>query len=154
MSRQEQLLARLEIDALNAEFAYRIDRGDPETVVDLFTANGVYARSTGEKSVGREAIRAAYRQRAAAGQRTARHIFTNLRLTHESDSRIQGQCILTLFAQDGEPPLVAEPFLVADYDDIYEREADGCWRYAQRVVTWRFVQRDGKVSPLALGSPS
>lgn len=154
MSRHEQLLARLEIDALNAEFAYRIDRGDPETVVDLFTANGFYARSTGEKSVGREAIRAAYRQRAAAGKRTARHIFTNLRLTHESDNRIQGQCILTLFAQDGEPPLVAEPFLVADYDDIYEREADGCWRYAQRVVTWRFVQRDGKVSPLALGSPS
>lgn len=154
MTRQEQLMLRLQIEELNVEFAYRIDRGDPESVAELFTEEGSYSRSTGECGRGREAIRAAYRQRAARGPRTARHIFTNLRLTQESARRVCGQCVLTLFAQDGEPPLIADPFLVADYDDVYELGDDECWRYASRVITWRFLQREGKVSPLPLGEAS
>ena len=154
MNRTDKLLLRLEIEELNAEFAFQIDRGEPEQVAGLFTADGSYGRSTGERSTGHEAIRAAYRTRAAHGSRTARHIFTNLRLSYDADDRVRGTCILTLFAQDGAPPLLADPFLVADYDDIYQRCSDGVWRYASRTVTWRFLQRDGKVSPLALGSAS
>ncbi|HTK35392.1 MAG TPA: nuclear transport factor 2 family protein [Caulobacteraceae bacterium] len=152
MDRQEQRSARLEIEALNAEFAYLIDRGRSEDVADLFTEDGSYGRSTGERSAGRLAIRAAYQQRKARGQRTTRHIFTNLRLTFESDRKAVGQSILTLFAANGPPPYVAEPFLVADYDDVYVREDDGCWRYQSRTVTWLFLQKDGEVSPLPLGA--
>jgi ketosteroid isomerase-like protein len=153
MDRQEQLLARLEIEALNAEFAYLIDRGRCEDVADLFTEDGSYGRSTGERSVGRAAIRAAYAQRKARGERTSRHIFTNLRLTFEKD-RATGQSILTLFAADGPPPHAAEPFLVADYDDVYVRDGEGRWRYRSRTVTWLFLQKDGATSPLPLGAPS
>jgi len=151
MGRTEKLLARLAIEELNAEFAYRIDRGRSEWVAELFTEHGSYGRASGERSVGRDAIRLAYASRSALGPRTARHIFTNLRLTFESEIRASGTCIMTLFAEDGIPPHVAEPFLVADYDDVYELNGEGNWLYAARTITWLFMQRDGKTSPLPLG---
>ena len=58
-------LLRLEIESLIAEFAWRIDRGDPATVADLFTEDGWYGRETGDRSIGRDAIRAAYAARAS-----------------------------------------------------------------------------------------
>ena len=151
MTRTERLLARLEIEELNAEFAYLIDHDRSELVADLFTENGSYGRASGERSVGHEAIRRAYAARKAHGPRTSRHIFTNLRLVFDGDTHASGTSIMTLYAEDGVPPHVAEPFLVADYDDIYERGADGRWRYASRTVTWLFLNRDGKRSPLPLG---
>jgi len=143
-------LARLAIEELNAEFAYLIDHEQSERVADLFTVDGSYRRATGERSVGREAIRRAYASRKAKGPRTARHIFTNLRLKFHARDRAAGTCIMTLFAADGAPPHVAEPFLVADYDDVYVLYEDN-WRYSARTITWLFMRRDGKVSPLPLG---
>jgi hypothetical protein len=153
MRRTEKLLARLAIEELNAEFAYLIDHEQSERVADLFTLDGSYGRSTGERSVGRDAIRAAYAVRKERGPRTARHIFTNLRLQFKSSDRAVGTCIMTLFAEDGVPPHVAEPFLVADYNDIYVLQEDS-WRYASRTITWLFMRRDGKISPLPLGLSS
>ncbi len=133
---------RGEIEALIAEFAWRIDRGDPATVADLFTADGWYGRETGERSIGRDAIRAAYRARAArqaeAGVRTARHLFTNLRLERQEADRAAGSCILLLFAADGPPPLPAIPALVQDYDDTYRR-VGGRWLFASRSVAKIFT---------------
>lgn len=149
----ERLLVRLEIEALNAEFAYLIDHDRSEGVAELFTEDGVYGRSTGVASQGREAIARSYRIRKDRGARTARHIFTNLRLVHESGDRVRGTVILLLFAEDGVPPLPAQPMVVADYDDVYVRGADGRWRYQQRIITWLF-QREGAASPLALGASS
>lgn len=147
-------MARLEIDELNAEFAYLIDNNRSAEVADLFTPQGSYGRSSGERSVGREAIRAAYAGRAGRGPRTARHIFTNLRLTYRDDGLIEGKSILTLYAEDGVPPHVAEPFLIADYDDVYAQGEDSRWRYESRTITWLFMQKDGLVSPLPLGGVS
>jgi uncharacterized protein (TIGR02246 family) len=146
-----QLLLRLEVEALNAEFAYLIDHDQSDKVADLFTEDGVYGRSTGERSAGREAIRESYRRRAQQGVRTARHIFTNLRIEIENERRARGTVILTLFADDGPPPLPANPMVVADYDDVYELCADGRWRYRERIITWLFT-REGARSPLALGA--
>lgn len=151
MTREEELLLWVEIERLNAEFAYLIDHDQSDKVADLFTPDGVYGRSTGERSVGREAIRESYRRRVAHGVRTARHIFSNLRLTIESDTRSRGTVILTLFAEDGPPPHPALPLIVADYDDVYERGPDGRWLYKERIITWLF-KREGATSPLALGN--
>ena len=135
-------LLRLEIEALIAEFAWRIDRGDPASVADLFAPDGWYGRSTGERSVGRDAIRAAYAARAErqaeAGVRTARHLFTNLRLERQDADSAAGSCILLLFAADGPPPHPAVPLLVQDYDDTYRR-IDGSWLFASRAVAKVFV---------------
>jgi hypothetical protein len=145
------LLLRLEIEALNAEFAYLIDHDQSHHVPELFTEDGVYGRSTGERSIGREAIRESYSRRTAHGPRTARHIFSNLRLTPIAEDLVGGSCILTLFAQDGHPPHPAEPLVVADYDDIYQKSENGRWLFKQRLITWIFV-RPGASSPLALGA--
>ncbi|WP_309085745.1 nuclear transport factor 2 family protein [Chelativorans sp.] len=147
---KELLLLRLEIEALNAEFAYLIDHDLSEGVADLFTVDGVYGRSTGGRSVGREAIRESYKRRKSGGPRTARHVFTNLRLTPVDDGRVKGTCILTLYARDGLPPHPADPMVVADYDDIYERGDDGRWRFKERIISWIF-ERDDAASPLVLG---
>lgn len=151
MERTAELLTRLEIEALNVEFAYLIDHGRSAEVADLFTADGSYGRSTGERSTGREAIRAAYAGRADQGPRTARHVFSNLRLTFIGADEVAGQAVLTLYAADGAPPHPAEVFLVADYDDLYRRGLDGRWRFHSRTITWLFVAKDGKRSPLPLG---
>lgn len=151
MNRHDELMIRLEIESLNAEFAYLIDHDRSDEVADLFTEDGVYRRSTGEASSGREAIRRSYRIRADQGPRTARHIFSNLRLTVENERLARGTVILTLFAHDGTPPLPADPMLVADYDDVYVLCDDGRWRYKERTVTWLF-RRPGARSPLQLGA--
>jgi ketosteroid isomerase-like protein len=151
MNSQDLLLLRLEIDALNSEFAYLIDHDQSEQVPELFTEDGVYGRSTGQRSVGREAIRAGYKSRKDHGARTARHIFSNLRLTPLADGLVGGSCILTLYARDGLPPHPAEPLVIADYDDIYQRGEDGRWRFKERIITWIFA-REGASSPLALGA--
>lgn len=145
------LLIRTEIEKLNARFAYLIDHDRSDEVPSLFTEDGVYGRSTGERSVGREEIAESYRLRRNNGPRTARHIFSNLHLEVESENLVRGTVILTLFAEDGVPPHPAEVFLVADYDDIYECGADGVWRYRERIITWLFTRPSAR-SPLALGA--
>ena len=135
---REALLARVEIDALIAEFAHLIDHNQSEKVADLFTEDGWYGRESGARSVGRDAIRKAYAGRAGRGERTARHIFTNLRLTVHSDDEAEGSCILLLFAADGAPPLPAEPMLVQDYLDRY-RKVGGRWLFASRQTRQLFV---------------
>lgn len=146
-----ELLVRTEIEKLNTRFAYLIDHDRSEEVADLFTEDGVYGRSTGERSTGRAEIAESYRLRRDRGPRTARHLFSNLLLEIESETRARGTVVLTLFARDGVPPHPAEVFLVADYDDIYERGSDGVWRYRERIITWLFTSPSG-TSPLALGA--
>ena len=119
------------------EFAYRVDFGPAETIADLFIEDGWYG--WGEKrSVGRDAIRDAYRQRAARGLRTARHLCTNLRFSMLSDDKAQGQSIWLLFAEDGPPPHPAAPLLVADVNDVFVRQ-DNRWLFESRQLTDVFV---------------
>lgn len=146
-----QHVARLEIETLNARFAYLIDHDLSHQVADLFTEDGVYQFKDGNRSAGREAIRHAYAARAAHGVRTARHIFTNLHLGLVSDRRAEGTCILLLFANDGLAPQPAQPLLVADYDDVYERDDAGVWRYRSRTISVAF-SADGESGALPLGS--
>jgi len=130
------------------EFAYRVDFGPAETVADLFIEDGWYGWGD-KRSVGREAIRDAYRQRAARGLRTSRHLCTNLRFSRLSDDRAQGQSIWLLFAEDGPPPHPAVPLLVADFNDVYIRQ-DGRWLFESRQLTDIFVDPQRKaVLPLA-----
>lgn len=150
--RLERALIRTEIEALNVEFAYLIDHDLSDQVPELFTENGSYGRTSGERSTGREALRAVYAMRAARGARTARHLFTNLRLEFDSPDRVRGTVMLLLYAEDGTPPHPAEANLVSEYQDVYERGADGCWRYASRTVTTLFRHRDGKPMVLPLGA--
>ena len=145
-------LVRCEIEALLAEFAWLIDHDQSERVAELFTEQGSYGRADGGRSVGREALRRAYAARADRGPRLARHLFTNLRLQFGNHpDRLTGQCVLLLFADDGQAPLPAEVNLVADYEDEFERGDDGIWRFASRTVTHQFRHPGHKPVVLPLG---
>ena len=148
IDRAQRLAIRLELEALNAEFAWRVDHGPTATVADLFTADGSYGRAGGPRSQGREAIRATYAARAAHGERTARHLFTNLRLTYHAPDRVGGTTIMTLFAQDGPPPHPAEVLAVSDFEDIYVLGHDGEWRYESRTIHSLFVGDRPTILPL------
>lgn len=148
---EHRLSIRTEIEDLIATFAYLIDHDLSEGVADLFTPDGSYGRSGGDRSVGRAAITAAYSARKARGTRTARHVFTNLHIASAAADWATGTCILTLYAADGPPPHPAEPLLVADYDDVYQRDDQGRWRFASRTVTHLFTHPAGHVAVLPLG---
>jgi hypothetical protein len=154
MSYADKLAVRTHIEALNAEFAYLIDNGHSERVPALFTEDGSYSIFDGRKhqvSTGRAAIAAAYAARAARGPRTACHLFTNLHIEDLDEREARGQCILLLFAHDGLAPHPAVPLMVARYDDVYVRGADGVWRYRSRSATALFVDSLGQEIALPLG---
>jgi hypothetical protein len=135
---------RSELEAFLAEFAYRIDRGDPQTVADLFTPNGQYIWEGHGASAGRDAIRATYARRSSLGVRTARHLFTNLRF-ERSGAQVVATSILLLFAENGPPPHPAIPLLLADVDDIFV-QLEGRWLLTSRRLTDIFV--DSRRSPV------
>lgn len=122
---------RSEIEALIAEFAWRVDHAGGEGVPELFTEDGVYSLH-GMAAEGREQIEAFYEHRRARGERTSRHLYTNLHLRTVAADRAEGTCVLTLHAGDGPPPLPLAPLMVADYDDVYVRGVDGRWRFERR----------------------
>ena len=151
MDRLEKFAVRSEIEALSAEFAYLIDHDLSERVAGLFTPEGSYGVQGGKRSMGRTEIRAAYAARAARGLRTARHVFTNLRLIFQRPDLVRATSILTLFADDGPPPRPAEVNMVADYDDVIVRNLDGIWQYESRTIVAAFVHPGGKPTVLPLG---
>ena len=133
LTNDSRLAIRLALEDLNAAFTHHLDHGDIPALVDLFTADALYANGPRE-SRGRAAIETLFRQRVAKGPRTSRHIYSGLRLMIESDREATGTSVCVSFAADGLPPLPAKPFLVADFVDRYRREDDDQWRFAERHI--------------------
>jgi ketosteroid isomerase-like protein len=129
---------RLALGDLNAAFAHHLDHGEIDALVDLFTDDALYTHGA-RRSSGKSAIADFFARRTAAGPRTARHICSGLRLEIEDGSCARGASVCLTFAQNGLPPLPAEPFLVADFDDVYRRCSDGRWRFRERHITDIFV---------------
>lgn len=141
----------LAIHSLIAEFAYRIDFDNGMSVPELFRPDGYY-ESDGVRSTGPEAIRAAYVKRASFGPRTARHIFTNIRLSQCGADEYAGSSIMLLFAESGTPPLPAIPLLVSDVTDRYQW-VDGRPYMKSRALATVFVRPDASpVLPLGDGA--
>jgi hypothetical protein len=141
MTNDQKLEIRLAIEDLNAAFTQHLDRGDIESLVDLFCFDALYTHGERE-SQGRDEIEALLRNRVAKGPRTSRHLYSGLRIEIESPSEATGASVCLSFAADGLPPLPAKPFLVADFIDRYRLEADGRWRFAERHIERVFVGSD------------
>jgi hypothetical protein len=138
----ETLETRLALEALNTAFAHHLDHGEIDALVDLFTADALYTH--GERvSRGRGEIGQLFRNRAAKGPRTSRHLLSGLRLSIESASAATGSSVCLSFAADGLPPLPARPFLVADFEDRYRCDEEGRWRFAERHIHRIFVGESG-----------
>jgi ketosteroid isomerase-like protein len=125
---------RLAIDDLNAEFAYCLDHNEVAPLVALFTDDAIYSHGS-RQSVGKDEIAAFFRSRTAAGPRTARHFCSGLRLFFLEDEVARATSLWLTFAHNGSPPIAnCDPFLVADFMDVYRRGADGRWRIESRHI--------------------
>ncbi|HEU4617755.1 MAG TPA: nuclear transport factor 2 family protein [Gammaproteobacteria bacterium] len=137
----ERLEIRAALEDLNAAFTYCLDHDDIDGLVALFTEDALYTHGP-RRSEGRAEIEALFRGRAAAGPRTARHLYSGLRLEIESRTHATGTSVCMTFAQNGVPPIEpAVPILVADFNDAYARGDDGRWRIRERHIVRIFVDR-------------
>jgi hypothetical protein len=128
---------RSEIEALITEHAWLLDHHESDQLAELYAENGRLL-GVGADRVGREAIAAYGRERAAMKDRRARHVWTNLRLVKDRPKRMRGGCTMTLFRSVGPALGTADPIAVADAQDIYVRCDDGRWRLEERRIVLAF----------------
>jgi len=139
LDRLAHLEARLAIEDLNTDFCHYLDHGEVDKLVALFTIDANYSHGT-RLSVGSAQIRHLFTRRANGGVRTARHIYSGLKVSFISPTVATGHSVCMTFANNSRPPISpASPFLVADFSDEYVREPDGRWLIAKRHIERIFV---------------
>lgn len=135
----ERLKIRVALEDLNTAFVYHLDHNEIDALLDLFVDDVYYTH--GERvSRGKAELAAVFERRGAAGPRTARHLYSGLKLEIVDADHARGACVCMTFAQNGLPPIEpAIPTLVADFNDVYVRSKDGRWRFKERHIHRIFV---------------
>jgi len=138
----ERLQILREIEDLLIDYWWDVDTNWGKTAHEFYTENGRFSTSI-KTRVGRAAIKEFYASREGRGERVARHVATNHRITIHDRNRASAVWILSLFAADGAPVLPSKPaIMIADVHDEIVREADGRWRYASRTIEAQFRDYD------------
>jgi len=124
--------ARRVLDALTVleiDYWYEVDHNWGRAAHERYVSDGIFA--IGDKTIqGAEAVAGFYRWREARGERTARHVVTNFRLSSCSGAEAAFDCVLLLFAADGKPPLPSAPaIMIADIRGQCVCGPDGRWRF-------------------------
>jgi ketosteroid isomerase-like protein len=139
MTLSESLLARLEIEAMLADYWHDVDHEWGHNAHLFYTQDGVFQNSVGRARAGHEEIKDFYNGRHARGARISRHLVSNLRVVCTGPGQATASWVLSLIASDGEPVLPSEPpILVADVVDCCERGPDGRWLIAHRNISALF----------------
>ena len=135
MAATPSFIIRLEIEDLLAAYWHEVDANRGQEAHLFFTEDAVYRHSGAPDLVGQAAIRAYYASRRARGPRVARHVMSNVRVTHAANGEARCNSIVLLFAADGAPVLPsAPPILIADVVDDCQRQRDGQWRFRSRLI--------------------
>jgi hypothetical protein len=138
----ERLQIRVALEDLNTAFCYHLDHNEVDELLELFV-DDVYYTHASRVSRGKAELAQVFRGRSATQMRTARHMYSGLKLTIDSATRARGTSVCMTFGQYGEPPLTpAIPTLVADFVDEYLRGDDGKWRFKERHIHRIFVAPD------------
>ena len=142
LSDLERLTIRVALEDLNTAFCHHLDHNEVDALLALFV-DDVYYTHGSRVSRGKAELEEVFRGRSATETRTARHMYSGLKLDIESATRARGTCVCMTFAAYGEPPLSpAIPTLVADFVDEYVRGDDGRWRFKERHIHRVFVAPD------------
>ena len=138
----ERLKIRVALEDLNTAFCYHLDHNEVDALLELFV-DDVYYTHGSRVSRGRAELEQVFRTRSAQETRTARHLYSGLKLDIESATQARGTSVCMTFGQYGEPPLSpAIPTLVADFVDQYVHGDDGRWRFEERHIHRIFVAPD------------
>jgi 3-phenylpropionate/cinnamic acid dioxygenase small subunit len=125
--------ARDEITAIVHRYAWLLDRGDVDGVLDLFTRATWRSATTGTVLRSREELRPVYQALVPTdGPIRTRHLMHNLVIEHDDGADdARARCSYTVL-EGGEPGAPVRILLVGRYDDTYHRGPDG-WHLTDRV---------------------
>ena len=146
-SRLAEVEDRLAIQDLTARYNFAIDNRDLKAVGELFTDNGSFGSKDGAmRAVGRAAVLKQFESRFSVLGAT-NHFAHDHVIWFESPARARG-----LLSVHAEVWRKEQPMLTAlRYDDVYEKSADGLWRFAERALSF-FYYLNVKDYATALGT--
>ncbi|MFD9124695.1 nuclear transport factor 2 family protein [Kitasatospora sp. NPDC059571] len=133
----DRMLAERACERLVLEFVRRLDLGEPGSVAELFTPDGVWEWPyDGRRVEGRAALRAHFASRPA--DRQSRRMCSNVLITVDSPDTASGTTYFATYRVDGFTPgsLVPPrlPANVGHYEDTFRR-IDGTWLlHTRRLV--------------------
>lgn len=138
----EQLVAERACEALITAYTHYVDDfGERAKVHELFTADGVW-ESDEARLEGREQLTAFFGK--DDGPRQSRHVSSNVAVQVTGPDSAEGLSYFALYRHLGEKPRVpdldAQPVILGQYTDRFERTPDG-WRIAHRRADVGFVRR-------------
>ncbi|MFT5887739.1 MAG: hypothetical protein ACI9BO_000551 [Zhongshania sp.] len=118
-------------------YARHVDLGEPERVVELFTADARW--QLGEtKLQGRDAIRKHFFALNDDTSRVSRHSQANVVLDWYSGSEARGTVYLTLYMgskkESGFAEMAGQPLFVGHYEDEYVYEDSVCLIRSRNVI--------------------
>jgi uncharacterized protein (TIGR02246 family) len=124
---------RAAIEQLLSDFAWHADRGEGESLADLFMPDGTLVVG-GQELHGRERIAADCHRRGVGSTRKTRHDWSKLRITGRAAGTLETTAIqLTIEQTDpGQPHAQVR---VNDLFDTLRKDSQGAWRFARRVIS-------------------
>lgn len=135
MTRHDELLILLDLQARTTDFWYDVDCMGGQTAHEFFTEDGVFHASE-HSFEGRESIRRFYAWRKDRGDRLSRHVISNLRVVVHSPDTATSIWLMMLYAADGVPVLPSHPpIMIGEFKDECVRGSDGIWRFKTRKLT-------------------
>lgn len=134
-----RLLAERACERLIIEFVRRLDLGEPGSVADLFTPDGVWEWPGGDRRIeGRDALRRYFGSRPP--DRLSRRLMTNILVTLTSATTASATSYLATYRVDGYQGGMVPPRLpvnIGHYEDTF-RQAGGTWLLTRRVTVLPF----------------
>ncbi|NUT25637.1 MAG: nuclear transport factor 2 family protein [Streptomyces sp.] len=137
----EHLLAERACERVIIDFVHRLDLGEPASVAELFTEDGIWEWPTGERLVkGRDALRAYFGSRPA--DRLSRRLMSNILVTVTSPDTATATSYFATYRVDGHeggmvPP--GPPVQVGTYEDTFRNTPDGTWLLSARILHLAFA---------------
>ncbi|KUN87120.1 nuclear transport factor 2 family protein [Streptomyces griseoruber] len=132
-----QLLAERACRRLLLDLVRRLDLGEPGSVAELFTEDGVWTWPEGDRLVkGRAALRAHFGTRPA--DQHARRLMADVRVDVTSPDTARATSYFTTYRTHTVPPTppapAPPPVGIGHYEDTLHRTPDGSWLLAARTL--------------------
>jgi hypothetical protein len=143
-----RIVAERECERLIIDFVRRLDLGEPGSVAELFTADGVWEWPDGNRRIeGRDALRRYFGSRPA--DRLSRRMMTNILVSLTSATTAGAISYLVTYRVDGYAGGMVAPRLpvnIGHYEDAFAN-VDGTWLLARRVTVLPFGRDTERVLP-------
>ena len=161
----DQMLTAFELEQMLYDFAHEIDHNGAQDVGRFYTEDGAF-RTGGVNIQGRPALQGFYNNRNAAvkqhqkgGERTGRHVFTNVRVVFDAADANKATLTFTNINYAGEGPApvnVGQMSPSAIADGLFEcaRQPNGHWLFTLFAPKQALIGEDDFMKlMLALNAP-